>query len=304
MNQKKNRKTIRALLVLAVFAAVLTLSVVLLVRVFSRPNGGTQPPQADDAGTQPPALTGNTVTYGTHELPELGLVERNGYDPALFRWEDGRLYYDDPETPTWFGIDVSAHREELDWQAIRAAGVDFAMLRVGWRGNTEGVIHLDDYFEQNYVAAKAAGLHVGVYFYSQAVSREEAVAEAQAVLDWLDGRELEYPVAYDWEYVSSEARTANVDGETLDACANAFCETIAAGGYYPVVYFYQDIAYLKYNLNEIGRWDFWLAEYNETPSFHYHFQMLQYTSSGRLQGVEDGLDFNLSFVDYAKIVKG
>ena len=304
MNRKRKRGAARAVVLLVVFAAVLTLSVTLLVSACSRPASGPEPENPGVTGEEGPETTGNLVTYGSQELPELGSVALNPYDPAKFRWEGGRLLYEDAATPTWFGIDVSAHREELDWSAVKAAGVDFAMLRIGWRGNTEGKVYLDEYFERNYEHAKAAGLHVGVYFYSQAISREEAVEEAEAVLKWLDGRELDYPVVYDWEYVSSEARTANVDGDTLDACANAFCETIAAAGYYPMIYFYQDIAYLKYDLSEINRYDFWLAEYNEIPTFHYDFKMLQYSASGKIEGVEDGVDFNISFVDYAKRVKG
>ena len=303
MKHKRKRGAARAVFLLVAFVAVLTLSVMLLVTACSRP-GANQSGEPAATGETEPETTGNTVTYGSQELPELGSVALNTYDPALFHWENGRLFYDDAATPTWFGIDVSAHREELDWEAVKAAGVDFAMLRIGWRGNTEGKVYLDEYFERNYELAKAAGLHIGVYFYSQAVSAQEAVEEAEAVLAWLNGRELDYPVAYDWEYVSSEARTAHVDGETLNASANAFCETIAAGGYYPIIYFYQDIAYLKYDLSEINAYDFWLAEYNEVPSFHYDFKMLQYTASGRIDGIEDNLDFNLSFVDYSKRVKG
>ena len=119
-------------------------------------------------------------------------------------------------------------------------------------------------------------------------------------LKLIEDYNITYPVVYDWEYAGSGTRTADIDKITLDACARAFCERIKQAGYTPMVYFYQDIAYLHYSLDKIRDYDFWLAEYNETPQFFYDFKMLQYTNQGKLDGVNGTVDFNLSFVDYAK----
>ena len=280
--------------VLAALFVVLVATAAVLLRGCAR-SGTAQTPAGETAQ--------EAVTFNGEQLPVLGDVAKNTYDKSKFSYdENGRLQYAGAET--FFGIDVSAHREDLDWAAVKAAGVDFAMLRIGWRGNTEGNIYEDEYFEQNFAAARAQGIAIGVYFYSQAVSAEEAAAEAKAVLGWLGGRKLDYPVVFDWEHAGAGTRSENVEGPTLDACANAFCSAVAAGGYRPMIYFYQDIAYNRYDLSQISSWPFWLAEYTSSdapaPGFYYDFKMLQYSNSGRIAGIDDALDFDLSFVDYSK----
>lgn len=299
MHKKKN---VKAILVVLLFALVLTLCVLLAIKLVtaSSHNNSVQEeqPPAHQEGTQE---TGETISFGSEQLPVVGDVPKTTHDPALFEMVDGRMVYKDASVQTFTGIDVSAHREEIDWNAVKADGIDFAMIRVGWRGNTEGGLYQDEYFVSNIEGALAAGLDVGVYLYSQAITVDEAVEEAEAVLNWIKDYEITYPVVYDWEYVSADVRTGNMDNETLNDCAVAFCQRIEQAGYIPMIYFNLDIGYRRYDLSRISDYDFWLAEYDGAPTFYYDYQMLQYTCTGTVAGSEDQVDLNLSFVDYAAL---
>lgn len=225
-------------------------------------------------------------------------VSTSSYDDDSFYEADGRIYYDDGVTPVTYGIDVSTHQNEIDWNAVAADGIDFAMIRLGYRGyGKEGTLNLDQYFHQNMTGALAAGLDVGVYFFSQAITAEEAVEEANFVLQYLEGYDITYPVVFDWENVSTtSARTHNLDTDTLNACAVAFCDTISAAGYQPMVYFNGYLGLLRYDLSAIDDYPFWYAYYNGVyPNLYYDFQMWQYTSSGSVAGIEGKVDMNLCF---------
>ena len=144
------------------------------------------------------------------------------YDPDCFTRDGGFLRYESDTLTSQIGIDVSAHQQEIDWQAVAASGVEFAILRVGYRGYTEGSIQEDAYFQQNLDGAIDAGLEVGVYFFSQAVDEQEAREEAQFVLDHISGYQLAYPVFFDWEKIVADARSDEMDLATLTAVTDAF----------------------------------------------------------------------------------
>ena len=156
-------------------------------------------------------------------------IAMNHYDADSFYEENGMLRY--AKSAHLTGVDVSEHQEKIDWAAVRAAGVDFAILRIGYRGYTEGSLREDSWFAENYTAARAAGVQLGVYFFSQATTLEEAREEADYTLELLDGRTLELPVFYDWETVAGSTRIPSPDGLPLTQCAAAFCQTVEAAGY-------------------------------------------------------------------------
>ena len=241
------------------------------------------------------------ITYESYQIEILEDVPRNPYDDALFfTGEDGRMYYASENYEVLTGIDVSAWQEDIDWQLVAEQGIDYVMLRVGYRGYTEGNIKLDPYFQQNIEGALAAGLDVGVYFFSQAVTVEEALEEARFVLDSIAGYDISFPVVFDWEPVASDyARTNGLSTDILCEAANAFCAAVESAGYTPMIYFNLFAGYLKYDLSKVADYDFWLAQYSDTPSFYYHFQMWQYTSGGSVAGIKGGVDMNISFVNYA-----
>ena len=173
------------------------------------------------------------------------------------------------------------------------------MIRLGYRGYSQGVIMPDKNFEQNLRGALNAGLEVGVYFFSQAVSVWEAEEEAQYVLDAIQGYDVTYPVAFDWEFIAGDtARTDGMEPEAITRCAGAFCDMIREAGYHPVVYFNQDLGYLSYQLDRLTDYTFWLAEYNARPSFFYHFDLWQYTHTASVPGIEGNVDMNLAFREF------
>lgn len=218
----------------------------------------------------------------------------NAYDPEAFYDEGGFRRYRGEESAA-IGIDVSSHQQEIDWQRVKAAGVEFAMIRVGYRGYTRGDLELDSYFLRNIEGAIAAGLDVGVYFFSQAIDIREAIAEAEFVLNWIDGYDLTYPVVFDWEDIEADARTDNMDMITLTGCAYAFCEKIEKAGYRAGIYFNQRFGYQELNLLSLQDYVFWLAEYNPTPTFTYHFDLWQYSAEGTVDGIDTPVDLNLGF---------
>ncbi len=221
-------------------------------------------------------------------------VEKNRYHADLFHDENGLRHYDSPTAMV--GIDVSSYQGEIDWQAVRESGVDFAILRVGYRGYTDGGIFADATFVDNLKDAKAAGLKIGVYFFSQAISVEEASKEASFVLDALNGAVLDLPVYFDWEFVEQDsARTNMASSETVTDCAVAFCEAVEKAGYKAGVYFNQSMGYLTMNLGRLKEYDFWLAEYRNTPEFYYNFHMWQYTDNGAVSGISGHVDLNIRF---------
>ncbi len=230
-----------------------------------------------------------TFQYRDRTLTALEGVPVQSYLREGFRFDEaGRASYTWRKSRAEAGIDVSYYQKEIDWEAVAADGIDFAMIRLGFRGYGTGAIKPDSRFEENYQGARQAGLKVGVYFFSQAVTPEEAEEEADFVADTLAGRPLDYPAAFDWETIApgNDARTDGMDGGALTQCALAFCARIRERGYEPAIYFYQDLGYMTYDLRELAGIDLWLAEYGGPPDFYYDFGLLQYSSSGQVAGIE------------------
>lgn len=207
---------------------------------------------------------------------------------------DRLAYRVDGEVRSQLGVDVSDHQGAIDWNAVAADGVDFAFVRVGNRGYTEGALYADARYAENIDNATSAGLDVGAYFFSQATSVEEAREEADFVLQLLAGRYLAMPVAYDHEPVADAAgRANNVDRETLTACARAFCERLEQGGYDTMIYGNSgDMA--RYDRAELGERPVWFAEYDSAePHAQFDFAIWQYTNGGTVAGIATAVDLNL-----------
>ncbi len=195
------------------------------------------------------------------------------------------------------GIDVSEHNGKIDWEAVAADGIEFAMIRIGYRGYTEGEIYLDERFAENYAGARAAGLKVGVYFFSQAISVEEAKQEAEFTLEALKGLELDLPVVFDWETIGEDnARADDIDRDTLTACTLEFCKRVSKK-YDAMIYTNAYQGYYLLNLGELADYPIWFAGYAQTPIFYYRFDIWQYTNEGTVAGIEGNVDLNLCFVE-------
>ncbi len=217
----------------------------------------------------------------------------NPYGPDDFSYEQGRLVCTGGVAVT--GIDVSSHQQEIDWKAVAESGVEFAIIRVGYRGYSTGELVADEFGRENLMKAKAAGLKIGAYFFSQAINETEAREEAAFALSQVEGMLLDMPLVFDWEYVSDTARTAGVTAKTLTASTLAFCEEVEAAGLDAMIYFNQTQALERLYLEELQEYPWWLALYDPNMLFPYRVQLWQYTSTGRVPGIEGDVDINLLF---------
>lgn len=212
-----------------------------------------------------------------------------------------KYYYEDGELASYAGIDVSTYNGEIDFDAVKNFGIDFVIVRLGGRGyGEEGVLFEDDYAIENLRKAKAAGLMVGAYFFSQAITPEEAEEEANFCLDILDGFYLDYPLVFDWEQIDSaeNPRTHDIDPHVLTDCAVAFCNTVKKAGYIPCLYTDSKKAYMKFDLSKLSDVDIWYAFYNDSPDMYYNYMMWQYSCTGQVDGIEGDVDLNICFKNY------
>lgn len=197
------------------------------------------------------------------------------------------------------GVDVSEHQGEIDWAAA-AQDIDFAIIRVGYRGYGQaGVLKYDAYAQENLDGAFRNGLDVGVYFFSQATTVEEAEEEADFLLELLKGYRPEafaLPIFFDWEDIAHDtARTDGLDGETITACALAFCRRIAEAGYRSGIYAYRYLAYFSYDLSQMTDLALWIGAIGDYPDFYYAHEIWQYSAAGSIHGITGSVDLDLRF---------
>lgn len=217
------------------------------------------------------------------------------YDSNNLTRSDGRvLYVADGLTLSKTGIDVSDLNGTVDWSAVAGDGIDFAYLRVGYRGYGTGAINADGQFSTNLSGAKSAGLDVGVYFFSQATSIEEAQEEADYVLDQLDGTALDLPIAFDEETVEDDEGRANgLTTQEQTDIANAFLSRIRDAGYQGMLYCNSNDA-SRFDFTQLAEWQVWYAQYEiYAPTTSVSFRMWQYTHTGSVAGVDGNVDLDV-----------
>ena len=211
-------------------------------------------------------------------------------------------YAVDGETVSIKGIDVSTYQGDIDWEKVAASGVKFVFIRLGYRGYESGLLVKDDRFEDNIRGALQNGIAVGVYFVTQAISVEEAVEEAQFVMENIRPYNVTWPIVLDIEdAASATARTAELSQQARTDHAIAFCETVKESGYTPMLYCNIRWFIEKLDITRITDYDKWFAQYFRKPFFPYAFQVWQYSSTGRIDGIEGNVDYNISFVDYGNL---
>lgn len=219
------------------------------------------------------------------------------YDWSNLDRTDGRYaYYEDGKLASRLGIDVSDHQGSIDWNAVAADGIDFALVRVGYRGYTDGDLFADETYATNLDGASAAGLEVGAYFFSQATTPEEAREEAEFVLELVAGRYLDLPIVFDHEPVADASGRANsLPSSVVSECALAFCERIEEGGHSTMIYGNAaDMA--RYDSSAIGTRPVWFAEYDvPSPTAQFDFSVWQYTNGGLVAGIGTAVDMNILF---------
>lgn len=230
----------------------------------------------------------STKTLQQMPVPSEQALPQSPFTAEDFTYEDHYLVCTAAETLV--GIDVSHHQGEIDWQQVAASGVDFVMVRLGYRGLSGDALYEDRYVQQNLQGARDAGLLVGAYFYSQAINTREAKEEAFYALEILGDFELDLPLVYDWE---QEKRTKNMATKEVTACSYAFCRIIEKAGHQPMIYFN---SYQAENLMELAyltEYPWWLAMYDTEAPFPCRFDMWQYTSSGSVPGIEGNVDLDV-----------
>ena len=284
-DQKKLR---RILLAVTIVLLIVTAALTVLSMPYFFPNDDPalhvshDPTEETDGPTEP-----------TDE-PTLPPPPPNPYDDLDFQYDGRFLKLIEGESIA--GIDVSSWQYDIDWQAVADAGAEFAIIRIGYRGSETGRLNADKYAQKNLEGAAAAGLDIGVYFFSQALTREEAEEEAYYVLNAIKDYNITMPVVFDWEKVHNDnSRSLNMDRRTLTDCAKTFLETIEMAGYNAMVYFNPHQSRNLYYLSELKEYDFWLASYTDRMDFPYKVDMWQYTEQGQIPGIDTFCDFNVYF---------
>lgn len=243
----------------------------------------------------------NDMYEGDMTIPYYDIRTSN-YNPEDFEEKNGVVTY---AGDSFVGINVSQKAGEIDWNAVAEIGVEFAMIRVGYRGNDKGRLSLDSNFEANITGATEAGLPVGVYFYSKAVTDTEAEEEANFVLEQIRPYQMTYPVAIFWEYdrkdsgeVDEKSRTVRCNGDQVTGFIQTFLKKIKTVGYKTAFYADKKMGYESLDLSRLTDHDMWYAEYQPAPSFYYDYKMWQYTKDGEVPGISKPVPITISLKEY------
>ncbi|MCR5087130.1 MAG: glycoside hydrolase family 25 protein [Lachnospiraceae bacterium] len=242
------------------------------------------------------------LSNGTGErlyLPEYQRVAKHTYnfdEDHYYQDENGFRYVkdDNGKIISRMGVDVSKHKGSIDWKKVKESGIEFAIIRVGFRGPGEGTLEPDEYAKANVEGALANGLDVGVYFYSQAITEAEAIAEADYVLNFVKDYNINWPIVFDTEYYEREgARGNTTNREQRTAVAKVFLDRIRDAGYQAMLYSSTRWSILNVNRDELADYPFWFAYYGDKPTYRFDFNIWQYTSEGTVPGIKGDCDLDL-----------
>ncbi len=243
-----------------------------------------------------------TVQYAALEDIKYSIVQEKDVDVEKEDTKQADVYRDETENTditktdgVQVGIDVSAWQRNIDWEKVKASGVEFAIIRCGYRGAQKGYLIEDSYFYKNLTEAKKAGVEVGVYFFTQAINETEAVEEASMVLALVGDTELEYPIFIDTE--NTNGRADPLDRDTRTAVCDAFCKTIERSGRKAGIYASRSWYNNKLNDDKLDGHCRWVAEYASTTAYKRRYEMWQYTSSGSVDGIEGRGYLDISYFD-------
>lgn len=240
---------------------------------------------------------------GTKEWVDINEdISRNKYDLSKLTYQKPFMnYYEDGKLVSKCGVDISANQGDVDFGKLKSAGCDFVMLKVGARGYSSGNIVSDENFQDNLKAAKKAGLDIGVYFCSQAVSKAEAREEADELLDAISGSSVKYPVAFVMETVDDDmARIEALDMADRTQVAKAFMDRVEDAGYKPMIYGDKEWLLTMVDMEDLQDYDVWFAQDSDEPEYPYEFGMWQYDSDASVKGISGDATMIMSFKDYAK----
>ena len=297
----KKRKVLRPEWVLGIFAALcaVLLGVVLVISLPYMKPVEEDPEALPDRHAEVvklPEMPRETILEPTisETEPENPTIppERNPYDRYDFQY-NRHNYLLLQNVKSFAGVDVSAYQGDIDWGKVKRSGIDFAIIRLGYRGYESGKLVEDTYAKENLQKAKEAGLRVGAYFFSQALSIKETDQEIDYMLDILGDTQLDMPIVLDWEIPASNARTAKMDARTLTDIQRHFCGQMRKKGYDPMVYFNWHQSENLYYLSELEDYSFWLALYQDRMTYPWRVEMWQWTDKGKVPGIAGPVDLNV-----------
>ena len=229
-------------------------------------------------------------------------LPKNEYDyTKLVCQSDLMKYFEDGRQISYVGADISKYHDYVDFVKLKKAGVNFVMLRVGARGYGTGQLMLDENFLDNIKRASDAGLEIGLYFFSQAVSKEEAIEEANLVLENIGDYKITYPIAFDMEFIVGDtARIEALTREEKTTIAKTFMDTIENAGYKAMLYGNKEWLIRRVDLSKLTSYDIWLSQPGDIPDYPYKFTMWQYSNTASIDGIAGYANLNISFIDYSE----
>ncbi len=233
-----------------------------------------------------------------HFVPINRELNMNNYSQENLQiLENGEYQYVvDDQVISHKGIDVSRHQGDIDWNRVAADGVEFAFIRAGLRGYGTGKLVEDENFEDNIKGATQAGIAVGVYVYSQAITEEEVMEEAALLIDCLEPYDIDCPIVIDVEKVAgANGRMNQLTPEERTNLVLLFCQTVENAGYTPMIYHNTEMGALMLDISALEKYDKWFASYSETMYYPYEYTIWQYSDKGSVDGIKTEVDLNISF---------
>lgn len=227
-------------------------------------------------------------------------IPKHNYDfLGLVYQEPVMKYYDNGTNIAHLGVHLNQDSGKVSFYQLKSAGAEYVILRTGMRGYQNGQLSVDESLEAYLQDARDAGLEVGLSFYSQAATEEEAVEEANLLLSLIGEHKVTYPIVFDMELVSNDtSRIEKLGKMTLTGIADAFCRTIREAGYTPMIHGDKYWLLRRIDLTKLSDYDIWLSQEAEIPDYPYKFSMWEYTRKGRIQGIDGDAALSISFIDY------
>lgn len=220
-------------------------------------------------------------------------TQQSFYDLSKFKLENGLMMYKDSKYTSLTGVDVSDHNGDIDWSKVKQDGISFAMIRIGYRGAQEGILHEDAKFDVNMQQAKNNGLDVGAYFFSSAVNSSEIDEEVNMVLNKLSAYSINMPVVFDMEDFDQGGRIDSLTKQERTKLALHFCKKIKQAGYTPMIYGNMTWLYKWYDFNKISKYSIWMASYSKHCPMLDQFDIWQYSNTGVVNGIDGSVDLDL-----------
>lgn len=238
---------------------------------------------------------------GTEEWVTISpYITKNKYDLKGFSYEAPIMkYYENGKNISYMGVDISKENGDVDFSKLKKAGVQFVMIKVGARGYGNGQVALDDHFAEYMKGATEAGLNIGVYFFSQAITKEEALEEANLVYENIKDYKITYPIAFDMEKITGDiSRIDTLTKEEKSNIALVFLQALKDVGYKGIIYGNKEWLIQQINLSTVGSFDIWLSQIGNAPDYPYKFSMWQYTQSGKIDGITGDANLDICFINY------